>query len=422
MKLTRRFWPCLPPSGALRSSHRLHSNMVGRRSRSPTNRQQTRQVPDSSSADTAKFPQTFRFSNRKAFSGESSPSSTESSTAGMSVPITAGMGAALALLAVHCTRCPSTQRLRWLLMLPKPTAPNPGSQNGLRECPTPQTAPGGLIPFPVVGVGADVPLGRVPGAGWLRRSDHKFRAEPSGASGRRQVLPAHTPGAHALSRRGRRKTHPWLRGPGGSSSSSAPARAFRHGYSRSHRRLPTPTPAARSRPARSQRRGQPAPHGAEPLSSAPLPGHPRPLARAAGPHSQPPLAAPRPSTAPSDRAGSLRLAPSASPCRTDLAAQRHLPDRRGGAADPAAAGGSTEPLRARAGRSTGWDGGGRWAGRPLGGAAVGRGAREARADGSAWGSAQRAPFCERGAHLVLAGCPSRALATGRTRIFSRYRD
>lgn len=76
MKLTRRFWPCLPPSGALRSSHRLHSNMVGRRSRSPTNRQQTRQVPDSSSADTDKFPQTFRFSNRKAFSGESSPSST----------------------------------------------------------------------------------------------------------------------------------------------------------------------------------------------------------------------------------------------------------------------------------------------------------------------------------------------------------
>lgn len=145
-------------------------------------------------------------------------------------------------------------------------------------------------------------------------------------------------------------------------------RAFRHGYSRSHRRLPTPTPAARSRPARSQRRGQPAPHGAEPLSSAPLPGHPRPLPRAAGPHSQPPLAAPRPSTAPSDRAGSLRLAPSASPCRTDLAAQRHLPDRRGGAADPAAAGGSTEPLRARAGRSTGWDGGGRWAERPLGGA------------------------------------------------------
>lgn len=347
--------------------------MVGRRSRSPTNRQQTRQVPDSSSADTAKFPQTFRFSNRKAFSGESSPSSTESSTAGMSVPITAGMGAALALLSVHCTRCPSTQRLRWLLMLPKPTAPNPGSQNGLRECPTPQTAPGGLIPFPVVVVGADVPLGRVPGAGWLRRSDHKFRAEPSGASGRRQVLPAHTPGAHALSRRGAGK-------PTRGCAAPEAAAAARHLPGRSDTATPAPTAASRHRHLR-RAAAQPAPSAAaNPLRTArsrspqlrspgtrgPWPAPPDPTA------SRPSLRpgpAPPPATGPAPF-GSLRLLLRAAPTwprsaifPTGEEGPRTRP--RLGAAPSRFV---PEPAALRGGTGAAVGRGGRWAERPLGGA------------------------------------------------------
>lgn len=378
MKLTRRFWPCLPPSGALRSSHRLHSNMVGRRSRSPTNRQQTRQVPDSSSADTAKFPQTFRFSNRKAFSGESSPSSTESSTAGMSVPITAGMGAALALLSVHCTRCPSTQRLRWLLMLPKPTAPNPGSQNGLRECPTPQTAPGGLIPFPVVGIGADVPLGRVPGAGWLRRSDHKFRAEPSGASGRS----AGAAGSHA----GRARTVT----TGAQENPPVAARPRRQQQQLGTcpgvptRLLPLPppppdtdtcgaqppSPLPAPRPTRSARRG------AALLSSAPrapaAPGPRRRTPQPAAPRCAPAQHRPqRPGRLPSARSVCFSV-----PHRPGRAAPSSRPARRGrgpgrGWGQHRAASCQSRPLY----------GVGR--GRPLGGAAVGRSGRwEGRARGT----------------------------------------
>lgn len=196
-----------------------------------------------------------------------------------------------------------------------PDAPNPGSQNGLRECPTPQTAPGGLIPFPVVGVGADVPLGRVPGAGWLRRSDHKFRAEPSGASGRS----AGAAGSHAGRARtvttGRRKTHPWLRGPGGSSSSSAPGRsdtatpaptaASRHRHLR--RAAAQPAPSAAANPLRTARSRSP--QLRSPGTRGPCPAPPDPTA------SRPSLRpgpAPPPATGPAPL-GSLRLLLRAAP-------------------------------------------------------------------------------------------------------------